>query len=257
MTTLKSELGLIVCVMDERMEEKVEDADMDQEGLTNEVYFSEDDTVIKIYPRYPLTSFYATAIDFLAFNFRYLDREERMSNEVEVKDEIKAAGLDTPEIISMSENMIEFERVEGISGYQYLNSCSAAEAYRLGEEVGSFLPRLHSRGVALKDFRVSNMIVGDKVTLIDHEYSGLNANKVLKWFDYFTLLSSVRQTPRYQEFKRGFCQRALIPKSAICLSLISSLAHSVLLERSLSRVKNSFLSVRTDFASRVNNIVRD
>jgi len=232
--------------MPECITEKIKEAETDNEGLTNDVYFSKDGTVIKVYSRFPLTSFYVVAVDVLALKFRYLNKSNRINNEIQVKKEIKAAGLNAPEIIHKYEGALEFERVEGDSGYEYLDSCTPTQAYEFGEKVGAFLPRLHSRDVALKDFRVSNMIINDDITLIDHEYSDLDANKMLKWFDYFTLASSIRQTLRYKEFKEGFAQKTPILRSALYLSILSSLAHSLLLERSFTRFKNINNSIKSD-----------
>ncbi len=232
--------------MDKRLEEKIEESDRDDEGLTNEVYFTEDDTVIKIYSKYPLTSFYVAFIDVLALKFRYMTRSRRISNEIEVKKEVKAAGLNAPEIIYESGEILEFEMLEGVSGYNYLESCEAEQAQKFGEKVGEFLPVLHSRGVALKDFRVSNMIVGDEIALIDHEYSAVDANRVLKWFDYLTLFSSIRQTCRYVEFKTGFNEEAIVPKTALFASVVTSFAHALILEQSPGRLKKIIYSVKSD-----------
>ena len=240
--------------MDEYIAKRVKGAEEDDTALTNDVYFTEEDTVVKVYPKFSLTVLYTMITNIMAFKPSVITREDRMRNEVDVKEEIREAGLNAPEILYQSDNAIEFEMAPGMSGFDYLEDCSGENAERLGQKVGEFLPKLHERGVAIRDFRISNMLVDHgEVYLIDHEYSVLEANRVLKWFDYLTLFSSVRQSSRYKNFKEGFVKETEIGKSALICSLFSSLIHAFFIERSIDRVKRVYDSIKVDLRGSEND----
>ncbi len=235
-------------MMEEYIESRIEDADKDDTALTNDVYFTDEGTVIKIYPKYPLTSIYASFVNFLGFKFSYLDRETRMRNEVEVKEGIRDAGLNAPEIVYRGESAIEFGRVPGVSGREYLNSCSEEEARELGVKVGEFLPCLHEKDIALRDLKITNLLVDEDsgIYLIDHEYASLDAGKVFKGIDYLTLFSSARQTSRYSEFREGFLEENGVGRMILFFSILTSIGHALLLERSWDRFMKSLASVSSD-----------
>lgn len=235
--------------MDSHLEDLIFNSKENDEGLTNDVYFTENNTVIKVYNKYPLTAFIQTLADLIALKPGFINRKERMDNEVNVKKEVKNAGLCAPEVLERSGNVIEFEKASGDSGYRYLEKCSSQEAHSIGKEIGKFIPTLHNRGVALKDFRISNTVIGDEIFLIDHEYSSLSANKMLKWIDYVTLFSSIRQTKNYRDFKIGFLSETSVPLTAQLASVISSSAHAVFLERDFSRVSKIISSIKVDLTS--------
>lgn len=235
-------------VMDDYIERRIREAEKSDTALTNDVYFTSEGTVVKIYPKYPLSSFYTSFANLLGLRFQYVSRETRMSNEVEVKERIKETGLSAPEVVYRGEEAIEFEKVPGVSGYDYLETCSEREARELGRKVGEFLPELHSKDVALRDFRVSNMHVDEdlELYLIDHEYSVLGSGKVFKWVDELTLFSSVRQTQRYRDFVEGYTEVKNASRTALLFSVFTSLGHAILLERSWGRMKKIFSSIKTD-----------
>ncbi len=231
----------------EEISSKIEDAERDKDALTNKVFFTKYGTVVKVYPKYPITGFYTTITNLLVLELSYVNRKERMENEVKVKEKVRDAGLKAPEVLTVGEKAIEFEKVSGQPGFEFLESCTEDEATELGRKVGGFLSKLHDMDVALRDFRLYNMIVdGDDIYLIDHEYSRLDAPETLKWVDELTLFSSVRQTPNYMSFRSGYTEKKEVSWTTTFLSSVTSFLHALFIERSFKRLKNVFLSAKKD-----------
>lgn len=225
--------------MEPEIEELLENAEPIEDGLSNNV-FLKDDKVIKLYSRFPATSFYVSVLEIIHGNLRYVTRTERMQKEQDVKKDIKKAGLKTAEITNVGKKSMVFMKVPGLSGYEFLNSCEPEEAERFGERAKDFLEKLHSRDVAIRDCRVSNFIVdGEDLYSIDHEYSSTNPGKIFRFLDELTIISSARQTERYHEFIEGFQPH----RFAVYLSVITAVYHNLLFERELFRFKRIFASL--------------
>lgn len=131
--------------MEDYFEELREGGELDETGLTNEVVFTEKGTVVKTYSKYPFTSFLESITELLNGRLNYVSRDERMRNEIEVKEIIREIGYGTAEVIEVGGKSIEFERVPGVSGFLYLRDSSDQKARKLGEQVGDFLYKLHER----------------------------------------------------------------------------------------------------------------
>jgi len=213
-----------------------------EEGLSNNVYASED-KILKVYTHFPLTSFYATFLELITGNLDYISRNDRINVEKEIIPFIEEAGLKSPEILDSGEEFVIFQKIEGESGYQHLNNCSEAEAESFGRALKNFLVDLHNQGVALRDARVSNYLVGDSIYSIDHEYASVDAGRFFFFIDELTVTSSARQTDKYHSFVKGFKPRRI----AIVLSIFMAFYHSILFERDFNRFKRIFGSLRKDF----------
>lgn len=215
-------------------EEPVEDA------LSNRVYITED-KVIKIYSRFPVTSLYPSILEIFNGRPKYVDRSLRMSREKEMKSKIRESGLKAPEILETGENHIVFEKVPGVSGYNYLKTCNSDEAEKFGETLRNFLKNLHETDTALRDCRISNFMVDEgEVYSIDHEYASTDAGKLFKFLDGLTVVSSARQTRNYRDFVKGFQP----DKVTVSIAFFTAVFHNLLFERELSRLKNVFKSTR-------------
>jgi len=85
-------------------------------------------------------------------------------------------------VLEIGEESIEFERVSGVDGFTFLREASNSESEEFGRKVGGFLNEVHSKGVAMNDFRLSNIHVSDSLELyyLDHEYSKLETNPLMK-----------------------------------------------------------------------------
>ncbi|WP_414838287.1 hypothetical protein ACK3SF_02695 [Candidatus Nanosalina sp. VS9-1] len=217
-----------------------EDAESVEEGLSNKVFFHED-RVYKVYRFFPLPGLYASLIELLRGRIVFYSRHRRIRNEVKMTGLIEKAGIRTPEILEVVDNMIVFQKISGKSGFRYLSECGEDEASQFGERIRDFLDELHSLDVALKDVRLSNFIVSNgEVFSIDHEFASLEAGKLFKILDELTVLSSARQTPNYHDFAEGFNPH----RYAVYLSVFTAFYHILIFNRSRERLKNLLASLR-------------
>ncbi len=217
-----------------------EDAVNVEEGLSNKVYFHED-KVYKIYRFFPVPGLYASLLELFRGRLIFYGRNRRIRNSIKMAELVRKTGFETAEILKQEGRLIVFERIEGVSGFEYLSNCTEEEASELGFDMRQGLEELHDMDVALKDARLSNFIIKDEdVYSIDHEYSSLEAGKLFKILDELTLLSSARQTSNYHAFKKGFRPH----KHAVLLSIITAFYHVILFNRKWSRLKNLWRSLR-------------
>ena len=224
--------------MEKEIRELIDDAKPVDEGLTNKVYFKED-KVIKVYSRYPATSIYASVLRLLKGDICYLDRQTRIENEVEMKEKVRKTGLNAKEVISTGKEAIVFEKVEGESGYEYLNSSKSEEAEKLGRKLRKFMEKLHENDSALIDARISNFLVDEEtIYSIDHEYSSTESTKMFAFLDKATLTATARQTENYESFVEGLRPGIIVRLSSLGLSLL----HATVLEHDMKRVMNIFRS---------------
>lgn len=215
-------------------------AEVVEEGLSNEVYFH-GDKVYKTYRFFPVPGLYASLLELMRGRLIFFSRNRRIRNEVKMAELVSNDKVDTADIIEVEDRTIIFEKVPGMSGFNYLSNCSDEEAFKLGQNLKEFLEDIHDKDVALKDCRLSNFIIDDEtVYSIDHEYASLEAGKFFKILDELTVLSSARQTTNYHSFKEGFRPH----KYAVYLSVITAFYHIILFDQELERVKNLFNSFK-------------
>ena len=127
--------------MDDYFEDLKQQAEENDTGLTNEVYLTEKGTVVKTYSRYPLTSMLESFTELLNGRINYVSRNERMSNEVEMKKVLGEKGFGTPQVMEIGEESIEFEKVPGRDGFFFLSEASELESRKIGRKLGDFLIR--------------------------------------------------------------------------------------------------------------------
>jgi tRNA A-37 threonylcarbamoyl transferase component Bud32 len=192
--------------MDEYFEELKHEAEENNTGLTNDVFFTEKGTVVKTYSKYPFTSFLESFTSLLNGKINYISRDERMRNEIEFKKKINDLGFGSAQVIKIGEESIEFDKVLGIDGFTFLKEASQSDSREIGQKIGDFLYDIHNEAVAMNDFRLSNVHVSDSIELyyIDHEHSKLEANSLMQKIDQLTLFSSARQTGNFESFLEGF-----------------------------------------------------
>ena len=226
--------------MEPEIRELLEEAEPIEDGLSNNV-FLKDGKIVKIYSRFPATSFYVSFLELLTGKLTYISRADRMQKEEEMKEEVRYAGLETAEILRTDGKSIVFREVPGKSGYEFLNDSTPEEAEEVGERIKEFLVKLHAGGVAIRDCRISNFIVDEEdIYSIDHEYSSTDAGKIFKFIDELTVVSSARQTRNYHSFIEGFQPH----RFAVYLSVITAIYHNLLFERELVRFRRIFDSLR-------------
>lgn len=217
-----------------------EDAETVEEGLSNEVYFY-NDKVYKVYRFFPVPGLYASLLELFRGRLIFFSRNRRIRNELKMSNLVGNNKVKTAEVLDIKDKTIVFEKVPGVSGFNYLSRCSDEEAFRLGQNLKEFLEDIHDKDVAIKDCRLSNFIIDDEtIYSIDHEYASLEAGKFFKILDELTLLSSARQTTNYHSFKDGFEPH----KYAVFLSIFTAVYHIILFDQELDRLRNLFNSLK-------------
>lgn len=217
-----------------------EDAETVEEGLSNEVYFH-NDKVYKLYRFFPVPGLYASLLELFRGRLIFFSRNRRIRNELKMSDLVGNNKVKTAEVLDIKDKTIVFEKVPGVSGFNYLSQCSDEEAFRLGQNLKEFLEDIHDKDVAIKDCRLSNFIIDDEtIYSIDHEYASLEAGTFFKILDELTLLSSARQTTNYHSFKDGFEPH----KYAVFLSIFTAVYHIILFDQELDRLRNLFNSLK-------------
>jgi len=101
--------------------------------------------------------------------------------------------------------------------------------------------------MAMNDFRLFNIHVTDNLEryYLDHEYSKLEANSLIKKVDQLTLFSSARQTGSFSPFLKGFKQsKTDVDRLALILSIFVFGFHAILFERSLDKFVKGIKSVK-------------
>lgn len=211
-----------------------------EEGLSNKVYFHEG-KVYKIYRFFPVPGLYASFLELLRGRLIFYSRNRRIRNEVKITRLIGTDKVQTAQVIDVSSNIIVFEKVPGVSGFNYLRNSSEDEAVKLGEELKQFLENTHEKDIALKDARLSNFIVDkENIYSIDHEYASLEAGKLFKILDELTVISSARQTENFHSFRKGFRPH----RYAEFLSIFTAIYHIILFDRELERARNLWKSLK-------------
>lgn len=231
--------------MSSELDDKIRDAEPAEKGLTNELYFT-DSRVIKVYSKYPVTSFLESFTELLNGKLTYLDRTQRIENELRTKEVIRDLGFNSPEVVDRGEDYLCFERISGSDLFSVLRSSEGETAYTLGNRIGDFLEEIHRQDLAIKDFRVSNIHIDkeEELYFIDHEYSRLEANRLMKKTDQLTLFSSVRQTGNFSSFLAGFKEsKNDLSYFALILSIFVFGYHAILFERSIRNFSNGMKSI--------------
>lgn len=218
---------------------------MEESSLTNDIGKTYVGTVLKKFSKNAKTP-YMTAIGKKLFGGKYEveNVEDRIENEKAYREEVKKAGLYTPDIIGEHEEYMEFERIDGTSLREYVSNADEEETRRIGEYIDEALRTLHDDNYAITDFRISNIIVQEDGTLasVDHEYATDHATNAEKTLDVMTLISSARQLDPdvYQSFRDGFDgYQEHIDEKADIISAFSAPGHAALMEHDTHRAVNA------------------
>lgn len=208
-----------------------------KENLTNDIKIK-NDTIVKKYNLFPLTSFLQFLTYLVCFKLYYPSREKRIKNDIEFKNKLEKHNFKIPKVKERDNNKVIFEYIDGIQGYEYVNN-KKTDSKEFGENLGILMKRLHSETqLCLKDARLSNFIVKNSdIYLIDHEYSLECSNNILKKIDLISLIASSRQSTEYNSFVKGFEKEYPVSKSVKMIAFLSALT-SCIIHRKISCIKN-------------------
>ncbi|MFB6181172.1 MAG: hypothetical protein ABEJ93_04815 [Candidatus Nanohalobium sp.] len=181
-----------------------------EEGDTNSVYLTEEETVVKKFSRLSLVAVtISTAFTFLGFP-RFFTRRNRVSS-VERIREYSFDSLKFPEILSREgEKIREYRYVEGESLKQKaLTSEEAAE--QVGRELAEIVDEVWERNVYLTDYFLENFIQAEEgLYYVDAEYTGFTGGWQPRFMDKVSAVHTLMFLPpnrfenAYNSFRESF-----------------------------------------------------
>lgn len=213
-------------------------------SLTNELVVTQVGTVLKKFSKRPGMSYVQAAGRIPSLNLERQDQQDRIENEEKFRGFISDYDIEVPDILGISDEYVEFERLEGDDLNDYINE-NPEEAQEYGREVGEFLNYVHGEEGAITDLRVNNFMVQEsgELAFLDSEYFVEDANRWEKEMDLITLVSSLKQVDPepYGSFREGFEEEydGRTDRFADTVSSVTSQVHARGLERDPERSANA------------------
>lgn len=214
-------------------------------SLTNELVETQVGTVLKKFNKRPKMAYVQMAGRTLSGKIEFQDQESRIENEENFREFISEYDVEMPEVIDVSDNYVEFERIDGVDMNTYLNETNEEEAEKMGYQVGEFLNYVHGKDGAITDLRINNFMIdydGD-LNFVDAEYFSEDATNWEKKMDIITMVSSLKQVESnsYKAFRQGFTE-SYQGELDVYTDLISSTTapiHAAMLEKDSKRIRNA------------------
>lgn len=214
-------------------------------SLTNDLVETQVGTVLKRFNRRPKMAYVQMAGRALSGKVEFQDQEARKDNERRFRDFVSEYDIEMPDVLGVSDEFVEFERVDGMDMNTYLNQVGTGEAEEMGHHVGEFLNYVHGRDGAITDLRINNFMIdyeGD-LNFLDAEYFSEEATDWEKRMDLITLVSSLKQVDgeAYMSFREGFEESysGEVDGYTEVISSATSPLHAALLERDSDRLRKS------------------
>lgn len=160
-----------------------------EEGYTNQVYLSNEDTILKKYRRYSIGGIGHSVRELLFFQ-NIVCLEDRINMEYlvrnKVEDEVKY-----PHILDQEDNWLEFEKIDSKSVFELLED-EKSDAEDLGKKVGETMQRLHSQGIYMTDWALDDVFLVDgEILILDFEFAAIGKNKLREIFDEISVFSQL------------------------------------------------------------------
>jgi len=151
---------------------------------------------------------------------------EIMKNEGrDMRNNLSMMGISTPALISISDNDLVEEYIEGGDLYRAL---ALGQVASLAFEAGRLTGRLHKAGYAFVDNKAQNYLVrGDSVIRTDLGFIQRNSSRYAKSMDIGSFLASVMDLGRYSEIEMAFYE-GYLSESDSRFSHLSLLIRNVL-----------------------------
>lgn len=217
-------------------------------SLTNDLVETRVGTILKRFSKRPRMAFVQMGGRALSGKIEFQSYETRIENERRFREFTSNHDIQVPRVLGVSDEFVEFERVDGENLNTYLNHADSRQAEDMGYEVGEFLNYLHERDRAITDLRINNFMIdysGD-LNFVDAEYFTDNATEWEKQMDLITLISSLKQIDNeaYTSFREGFenTYDGEVDTYTDWISSATSPIHAGVLEKDSDRLKNSILN---------------
>lgn len=214
-------------------------------SLTNDLVETQVGTILKRFSKRPKMAYVQMAGRTLSGKIEFQDQESRIENEENFREFISDYDVDMPEVLGVSDEYVEFERVDGVDMNTYLNQTDKEEAAEMGDRVGEFLNYVHGNDGAITDLRINNFMIDydGELNFVDAEYFSEDATDWEKRMDLITMVSSLKQvdSESYSSFKEGFkdSYNGDIDLYTEAISSTTAPIHAALLERDIERIRNA------------------
>lgn len=163
-------------------------------GDTNDVFLTEEGTVVKEFSRFSVPAFTISLSYLISGTPRFFTRNERMKNEKEIR-EVEIKELNFPEILQEGERFIEFEYVEGRDLREKALE-SPEEAREVGISLAEILKETREKDIHLVDWFLENFIQTEECLYhIDPEYSDVEGSQVNKLKDVLSVILTFKLLP--------------------------------------------------------------
>ena len=125
-------------------------------------------------------------------------RKERTKSEAKLISEARRKGVPTPIIFDVNEYVLVMEKIEGKLAREVITES-------LSERIGEFVGILHKSGIIHGDLTTSNIIVGDRIYLIDFGLAFIESNTEARGVDVHVFFQSLQGTHEsYERLKESF-----------------------------------------------------
>jgi TP53 regulating kinase-like protein len=125
-------------------------------------------------------------------------RKERTKSEAKLISEARRKGVPTPVIFDVNEYVLVMEKIEGELAREVITE-------PLSERIGEFVGILHKSGIIHGDLTTSNIIVGDRIYLIDFGLAFIESNTEARGVDVHVFFQSLQGTHEaYERLKKAF-----------------------------------------------------
>lgn len=118
-------------------------------------------------------------------------RRNRTKKEAKLVHTARMGGVNAPAVIDVHGDQLIMEFIEGERLDAFLKE-NRGEEGRVMRELGEQVARMHSSGVVHNDLTVVNVIVGEKVYIIDFGLGEFSRNLEDRAVDLFVLIKSLR-----------------------------------------------------------------
>jgi len=127
-------------------------------------------------------------------------RKLRTRGEAKLLDFAARSGLNVPRVMSIEENILRMEFIDGKKVKDILNGVTEAERKKICELIGSTAARMHEAGIAHGDLTTSNMILKEmdgkqkawKLYMVDFGLGKMSAKSEDQATDLYLLYEALK-----------------------------------------------------------------
>jgi TP53 regulating kinase-like protein len=125
-------------------------------------------------------------------------RKERTKSEAKIISAARRKGVPTPVIFDVNEYVLVMEKIDGKLAREVITE-------PISERIGEFVGILHKSGIIHGDLTTSNIIVGDRIYLIDFGLAFFESSTEARGVDVHVFFQSLQGTHEaYEQLKKAF-----------------------------------------------------